>query len=58
MNKMEKELLLMIETEGQCLKMNSASDVYENALLNQQELSILNRYEELAKHNILLVEAS
>lgn len=57
-NKMEKELFLMIETEGQCLKMNSASDVYENALLNQQELSILNRYEELAKHNILLVEAS
>ena len=58
MNKMEKELFLMIETEGQCLKVNSASDVYENAILNQQELSILNRYEELAKHNILLVEAS
>ena len=55
---MEKELFLMIETEGQCLKMNSASDVFENALINQQELSILNRYDELAKHNVLLVEAT
>lgn len=56
--KMEKELFLMIETEGQCLKMTSASEVYENALINQQELSILNRYEELLKQNVLLVEAS
>ena len=38
--------------------MNSAGDVYENALFHQQELSVLDRYEELAKHNILLVEAS
>lgn len=56
--RMEKELFLMIETEGQCLKMESAGAVYENALLNQQELSVLNRYEELAKRNVLLVEAS
>lgn len=56
--KMEKDLFLMIETEGQCLKMNSASEVYENALINQQELSVLNRYEELVKRNVLLVEAS
>ena len=56
--RMEKDLFLMIETEGQCLKMNSASEVYENALINQQTLSILNRYEELSKHNVLLVEAS
>ena len=56
--KLEKELFLMIETEGQCLKMNSASEVYENALLNQQELSILNRYDELLKRNVLLVEAA
>ena len=56
--KMEKDLFLMIETEGQCLKMTSASDVYENALINQQDLSVLNRYEELSKHNVLLVEAS
>lgn len=55
---MEKELFLMIEIEGQCLKMNSASEVFENALSNKQELSILNRYEELAKRNVLLVEAS
>lgn len=56
--KMEKDLFLMIETEGQCLKMNSASEVYENALINQQELSVLNRYEELINKNVLLVEAS
>lgn len=55
---MEKDLFLMIETEGQCLKMNSASEVYENALINQQELSILNRYDDLVKHRVLLVEAS
>ena len=55
---MEKDLFLMIETEGQCLKMNSASEVYENALINQQELSISNRYDELVKHKVLLVEAS
>ena len=56
--KMEKDLFLMIETEGQCLKLTSASDVYENALLNQPELSVLSRYEELVKHNVLLVEAA
>ena len=56
--RMEKDLFLMIETEGQCLKMTSASDVYENALINQQELSILNQYEKLTKHNVLLVEAT
>ena len=56
--KMEKDLFLMIETEGQCLKMTSASDVYENALINQQELSILNRYDALAERNVLLVEAT
>ena len=54
---MEKDLFLMIETEGQCLKMESASEVYENALINQQELSVLDRYDELAKRNVLLVEA-
>jgi len=55
---MEKDLFLMIETEGQCLKMSSASEVYENALINQQELSVLNRYEELLNRNVLLVEAA
>ncbi len=56
--KMEKELFLMIETEGQCLKMTSASDVFENAVNYQHDLSVLNRYDELAKRNVLLVEAS
>lgn len=55
---MEKDLFLMIETEGQCLKMSSVSDIYENALNNRYELSVLNNYEKLADHNILLVEAS
>jgi len=56
--KMEKDLFLMIETEGQCLKMVSASEVYENALIHQQELSVLNRYEALLSKSVLLVEAS
>lgn len=56
--KLEKDLFLMIETEGQCLKMNSAGEVYENALNNRFELSILNGAEKLAEHNVLLVEAS
>ena len=42
--KMEKELFLMIETEGQCLKMNSAAEVYENAHDFRDELGILNQY--------------
>ena len=33
--KMEKDFFLMIETEGQCLKMESASAVYENGLINR-----------------------
>lgn len=55
---MEKELFLMIETEGQCLKMNSAAEVYENALTHLEELGVLNHYELLAEHPILFVEAS
>lgn len=55
--KMEKDLFLMIETEGQCLKMNSAAEVYENALVHRDELSVLNRYDRLAEHRILFVEA-
>lgn len=49
---------MMIETEGQCLKMNSASEVYENALINQQELSVLNGYDKLVGQNVLMVEAA
>ena len=56
-NKLEKDLFLMIETEGQCLKMNSAADVYENALNNRYELSVLNNCEKLDGINILFVEA-
>lgn len=55
--KLEKDLFLMIETEGQCLKMNSASEVYENALNNYHELGVCNNYDKLVDHNVLLVEA-
>lgn len=55
--KLEKDLFLMIETEGQCLKMNSASEVYENALENYHELGVCNHYDKLIPHNVLLVEA-
>ena len=58
LHNMEKELFLMIETEGQCLKMNSAAEVYENARDYREELGILNQYESLAEHPVLLVEAS
>ncbi len=54
---LEKELFLMIETEGQCLNMNSASEVYENALNNRFELAVCNNYDKLLKHNVLLIEA-
>lgn len=54
-NHMEKELFLMIENEGQCLNMDSASEVYENALNNREELSILNRYDALVGKNVLLI---
>lgn len=56
--RMEKELFLMIETEGQCLRMGSAAEVYENALDHRDELGILTRYERLAQHPVLLVEAA
>ena len=56
--KMEKELFLMIETEGQCLKMTSAADVYENAMKYREGLSVISQYELLADHPVLLVEAS
>ena len=48
----------MIETEGQCLKMNSAAEVYENAWENREKLSVLNQYERLVSLPVLLVEAS
>ncbi len=56
--KMEKDLFLMTDAEGQCLDMNSASEVFENALIHQEELSILNNYEALAERNVLLIEAA
>lgn len=55
---MEKELFRMIETEGQCLNMNSAAEVYENARDHRQELGILGQSERLAALPVLFVEAA
>lgn len=54
---MEKELFEMIEKEGQCLKVTSLSDVYENAEENYEKLSILNTYSHLKDKNVLLIGA-
>lgn len=53
-----KELFKMIEIEGQCLKMISASEIFDNALENQEILSILHEIHKLEKHALLFVEAS
>lgn len=47
----------MIETEGQCLKMNSVAEVFDNASDNRQILSVSTNRENLIRHNVLLVEA-
>lgn len=52
-----KELFRMIEIEGQCLKLISASEVYDNALENHNELAILNNIDRLRDKDVLLVEA-
>lgn len=57
-NGLEKDLFRMIEIEGQCLHMVSASAVYENAEQNDHTLAILNNIERLEKKDVLLVEAS
>ena len=54
---MEKELLRMIETKGQCLRIASPAALYENAREHVSELSVLNGCERLAAHRVLLVEA-
>lgn len=54
---LEKELFKMIEIEGQCLHMVSASEVYENAEQNYKELGILHNIERLKDKQVLLVEA-
>ncbi len=58
LNRMEKDLFLMIEIEGQCLKMTSASDVFENALDNYHQLSIYETHRHLVDHNVLMVSAT
>lgn len=56
-NGLEKELFIMIEGEGQCLKMTSASEVYENAHYKSSEFAIINTYEHLKNQNVLFVAA-
>jgi len=58
LNRMEKDLFLMIEIEGQCLKMTSASDVFENALDSYNQLSIYQTHQHLIYHNVLTVAAT
>lgn len=53
-----KELFRMIEIEGQCLKLVSASEVYDNALENHHQLAILNNIDRLKDKEVLLVEAT
>ncbi|MBR6310829.1 MAG: alpha/beta hydrolase [Paludibacteraceae bacterium] len=54
---MEKELFTMIEIEGQCLKITSASDVYENAQDNYPVLALYETYNHLKKQHVLIVSA-
>ncbi len=57
-SEMQKELFFMIEEEGQCLKMESASAVYEDAKNHFQNLSIQKAYEHLKDQNVLFIGAS
>ena len=52
-----EELFEMIEGEGQCLKMESAAAVYENAEQNHQRLSVEKTAEHLKNFPVLLVSA-
>lgn len=54
---LQKDLFVMIEQEGQCLKMNSASEVYENAQMHHEELSIVNTSDRLKDKKVLLIGA-
>lgn len=56
-NHMEKELFFMIEEEGQCLKMESVSVVYEDAKQVHESLSILSAYEHLKDRDVLFLGA-
>lgn len=57
-NDLEKELFKMIEIEGQCLKLISASEVYDNALINYKYLAIGYNIEKLEDKNVLLIAAT
>lgn len=54
---LEKALFEMIEVEGQCLKMTSASDVFENAQNNCGSLAILNTFDHLKDKKVLFIGA-
>lgn len=54
---LEKELFFMIMTEGQCLKMTSVSDVYENAKEYHAKLAVAETAEHLKEQNVLLIAA-
>lgn len=54
---LEKELFFMIMTEGQCLKMTSVSDVYENAQKYHELLALPHTSGHLKDKNVLLIAA-
>lgn len=56
-NKLEKDLFIMIEVEGQCLKINSASEVFEDAIHHHEELSVYDTHNHLKDYNVLIVSA-
>ena len=54
---MEKDLFRMIEIEGQCLKIKSASAVFEDAQKHYNELSVFETHNHLKDRNVLIVSA-
>lgn len=56
-NGLEKELFIMIEGEGQCLNMTSASEVYENAHYKSREFALIDTYHHLRDQNVMFVAA-
>ncbi len=57
MNDCQNSLFEMIEGEGQCLKMTSVSDVFENAEAYYEKLSIQKTFEHLKERNVLFIGA-
>ena len=57
MNGTQQSLFEMIEGEGQCLKMTSVSDVFENAEAYYEKLSIQKTFEHLKDRKVFFIGA-